>query len=274
MGSSLTISRIIRITLLVLFVLALFRLGGLINPWSILVPRMILVDFEFWRLITYPIALNFGGLLIGSIVFSQPGEEIESMFGKGKYGLALIVVTLLTALIHLGSFWGSSTIALSGPINISLFVMVGYVYLFPSSSVTIIFFSLQSKILLLLMVGFVLLMSGLAIANGIAPQILLSEGLAGLISGVVWFHILYQKYPIMLGAVRTIETLFARREPISNRRGYQKEIIQTKKKKEKGDNSMSDEERLNLILEKIAEKGSENLTKEEQNFLNEYSSRL
>lgn len=277
MQNSLTISRVIRITLLVLFILALFRLAGFVNPWSILIPTMVWSGYEFWRLITYPIALNFGGLLIGSIVFSQPGEEIELMFGKKRYGLTLLIVTLLTSLIHMASFWGSSTIALSGPINISLFMMVGYVYLFPESSVTIIFFTVRSKILLLLMIGFVLVVSGLAIADGISPLILLSEGLIGLIVGTIWFHSAYQKYPVLLGPARTLEKLFTTKEPIGSRAGSKRIATQIKrgrKRGEKGEKPLSEEERLNAILEKIGDRGYDSLTKEEQAFLSEYSLRL
>ena len=268
---------------MVLFILALFRLHGLVNPWSYLSPELIWPGGELWRLITYPLALSFGGLIVGSIVFGQPGEEIEGMFGRVKFGLVLLFTTIVTALLHLLAFWGGTGPALAGPMNISLFVMVGYVYLFPAGSVTIFFFSVRSKIILIVIVAAVVLISGLAVSGGASPLIFLSEGLSGGLIGILWFHIVYQKYPVLLGPIRRLEGLFGGKEKTSSVRSTRPvsmkptiRLSRTKKeeKRSKGERLLTDEERLNAILEKIGEQGYESLTPDEQTFLNEYSSRL
>lgn len=262
---------------MILFILAIFRMDGLITPWAGLRPTLIWPGYEFWRLLTYPLALNFGGLLIGSIVFAQPGEEMESMFGRTKFGIMLLVVTLLTSILHVLFFWGQSSPILAGPINMSLFVIVGYLYLFPESSVTIFFFSIRTRVLMVLMLLFVFIMSGVSIAAGNSPLVIFSEGVLGLLAGLLWFHVVYQKYPVLLGPIRTIESLFRGAEP---QRGEKSSVtvmsrpIRRRERQEEKKASLSDEERLDAILEKIGEKGYQSLTPDEQAFLDEYSSKL
>ncbi|MCB0711286.1 MAG: hypothetical protein KDD67_03035 [Ignavibacteriae bacterium] len=274
---STTISRIIRIALVVLFILLLFRMGGLFS-WAYLSPELVWPLKEFWRLLTYPLALSFGGLLIGSIVFSQPGEEIEEMFGKRAFGLALLIVTLLTAGLHLLCFWERGDILLQGPMNISLFVLVGFVYLFPASSVGIFFFRISSKIILWVSLGVVGVIGGLKIAAGTSPLILLSEGMSGALFGAIWFHIIYQKYPLLLGPIRSLARILPTRSEKKNVRpvvrGRTLRLARKEETPVKSEKQLSDEEKLNRILEKIGESGYESLNVEEQQFLDDYSSKL
>ena len=278
MLASISISRIIRIALLILFILALFGIGGFLTTYTILEPAEVWPGKDFWRIITYPIALSFGGLIVGSIVFGQPGEEIEGMFGKARFGLALLIVTLLVGGMHLLFFWGDLGPSLGGPMNISLFVLVGYVYLFPASSVTIFFFSVRSKIILWCSLGLAFLLAAMPIAAGVSPLVIFSEGMAGALIGFLWFHLHYQKYPWLLGVIRRIAGLMpGRKESISVHsptREPSRVILRREEKKKQGGQILSDEERLNAILEKIGEKGYESLTRDEQKFLDEYSSNL
>lgn len=252
-------------------------MGGLFS-WAYLSPELVWPLKEFWRLLTYPLALSFGGLLIGSIVFSQPGEEIEEMFGKRAFGLALLIVTLLTAGLHLLCFWERGDILLQGPMNISLFVLVGFVYLFPASSVGIFFFRISSKIILWVSLGVVGVIGGLKIAAGTSPLILLSEGMSGALFGAIWFHIIYQKYPLLLGPIRSLARILPTRSEKKNVRpvvrGRTLRLARKEETPVKSEKQLSDEEKLNRILEKIGESGYESLNVEEQQFLDDYSSKL
>lgn len=277
MSSTFSISTIVRGALLVLFLLAIFRIAALFQPYVVMTSAAVWPGLEFWRLLTYPLALNFGGLLVGTIAFSQPGEEIEGMLGKRSFGLLLLSVTLLASLLYLLIFWGRTIPALAGPQNIALFVMVGYVYLFPDSSVRIIFFDVRSKILLLLMSLLSLGIGVFWITTGETPLVLLGEGGLGLLAGAIWFHVVYQKYPVLLGPVRAVARLFERKPQaqMSVRSAPQTEQRSgVKKEGSRQGPVIPDDERLDMILEKISSSGYESLSGEERKFLEEYSSRL
>ena len=275
MSSTFSISTIIRGSLLVLFLLAIFRIAILFEPYVVMTSAAVWPGLEFWRLLTYPLALNFGGLLIGTIAFSQPGEEIEGMLGKRSFGVLLLSVTLLVSVLYLMIFFRDAFPALAGPQNMALFVMVGYVYLFPDSSVRIIFFDVRSKILLLVMSLLALGTGVFWITAGQTPLILLGEGGLGLLAGAIWFHVVYQKYPVLLGPVRAVARLFERKKsPLTVHSAPQAVREEVKKEGGRQRPVISDDERLDMILEKISSNGYESLSGEERKFLEEYSSRL
>lgn len=275
--STVSISTAIRIALMILFVLALFQLLHLFDPYVSMRPDQIWPGFEFWRLFTYPIGRNFGGLLIGAIVFSQPGEEIESMMGKRRFGVVLLIVTLFVSLLYLLLFFASPGPRLAGPQNLALFVMVGYVYLFPGSSVRVIFFNVGSKVLLLIMALIAVAGTVYDVSLGESVLVFFGEGGAGLILGAIWFHVAYQKYPVLLGPLRALtgtgqKVRQERRRPVSapripSRRGGEGTSESSRR-------AVSDEDRLDAILEQISRKGYESLTPDDRRFLDEYSSRL
>ena len=162
--------------------------------------------------------------------------------------------------------------------NISLFVLVGFVYLFPASSVGIFFFRISSKIILWVSLGVVGVIGGLKIAAGTSPLILLSEGMSGALFGAIWFHIIYQKYPLLLGPIRSLARILPTRSEKKNVRpvvrGRTLRLARKEETPVKSEKQLSDEEKLNRILEKIGESGYESLNVEEQQFLDDYSSKL
>lgn len=272
-----SISTVIRIALMILFVLALFQLLRLIDPYVSMRPDQIWPGLDFWRLFTYPIGRNFGGLLIGAIVFSQPGEEIEGMMGKRRFGLVLLIVTLLVSLLYVLLFFASPGPRLAGPQNLALFVMVGYVYLFPDSSVRIFFFNVRSKILLLIMGLIVIAGTASEVSAGESLLVFLGEGGAGLILGAIWFHIVYQKYPILLGPLRAITGSGQKKKSERTRPVAAPRVsgpVRIQRSPETPGKSMSDEDRLDRVLEQIGKQGYESLNPDDRKFLDDYSSRL
>lgn len=200
------------------------------------------------------------------------------MLGRRRFGAMLLIVTLLSAAIHLLVFFGQMEPRLSGPQNVSLFVMVGYVYLFPASSVRIIFFNIRSKILLLLMVLLVAAVSVYRIDGGESILVFLSEGGAGLVLGALWFHLTYQKYPVLLGPIRAMSggARISVRKKQKQRSGVLRPAVRMWQDDpdDAPERTISDEERLDAILEQIGRKGVESLSPEDRRFLDEYSSRL
>ena len=279
MASSL--SRKILIGLMILFILYLFQLSGMISRFTILVPSMIYPGLELWRLVTYPLAPDLFGLIIGSICFSIPGEEMEGILGTRQFGLLLLMVMISSALMHVALFFGSPAFGLAGPANPAIFMLVGFVYLFPHSEIRVLFFNIRSWVVVAIIAAIVLVETLTVWIGGRTPLLFFSYGGFGLMLGMVYFHTRYQKYAFLLKPIRSVERMVEKSGLASGshksagaplrqtqvsagriRMPFQKSI------------EMSDEERLNLILDRINEKGYSSLSEEEQRFLREYSRKL
>jgi hypothetical protein len=205
------------------------------------------------------------------------------MFGMRRFGIQLLSMTIGIALLFLAfNYIDPTTTALAGLTNQALFVLVGYAYLFPRSEIRLLFVSVRSTVILAVISAIVLilpLVSGQAFA---APLMMFSSGGYGLLIGVIYFHVRYQKYAVLLKPIRRVERFVggerrttptrvagtrgrvAVSSPARIRMPFQKTSVR----------EMSDEERLNLILDRINEGSFHSLTDDEKRFLQEYSDRL
>src|SRR5690606_12975263 len=114
-------------------------------------------------------------------------------------------------------FWGETQPFLAGITNPALFVFVGYYYLFPDSQVRIFFFNVRTKILMIFFVLFVLAITTFYAINEATPWVFFGEGGFGLLMGALYFHARYQKYPFLLGPIRSIERVFSGKTQPSGR---------------------------------------------------------
>jgi hypothetical protein len=278
-----SLSRKIFIGIMVMFILSLFGAAGWISYYTMLQPTLVMPGLELWRLVTYPIALSFLGLLIGAICFSVPGEEMESMLGTRQFGILLLIVTLGSALMHMAVFYGSSRHILAGPTNPAIFILVGFVYLFPHSEVRVFFFNIRTSVIVAVTAGIIVTQTVYSwLALGESPLMFFSFGGFGLVLGGVYFHTRYQKYAFLLKPIRTVERMLERSRTVA---GPHKNVSAPVRQSQQGSAriripfqkstaDLSDEERLNLILDRINEKGYGDLSEDEQRFLRDYSSKL
>jgi len=293
-----SLSRILWIGTLVLFLFYLL-LGGL--PFSVvavanivLVPVDISDQYQFWRLLSYPLGPSFIGLLLAGIAFGPPGEEVENFLGKRGFGFALLWVTLGVALFHILGNWGSNSYQLKGLEHLALFTIVGFMYLFPQSSVRIFFINIPNWFLLTFACGLVLIQTvDAVVTQGHSAGALFTEGMFTLVASGVFFHARFQKYRFLLGAIRTFERVVLRPQHTGNgiRTGGGGQSLPVRQSvavhpspgrpqgaqrpaQRPARRQLSDEERLNLILDRINETGYESLSPDEQRFLRDYSQRL
>lgn len=278
-----SLSRKIFIALVVLLILSFVRFfgaGGHIVELASLIPVRVIPGWEIWRLFTYPIVPEVFGVLVGLITFSIPGEELEQMLGTRQYGLLMLMMLLCAALMHTVLFFGGEA-KMIGPANIAFFVLVGFVYLFPHSEIQIIFIRLRSWVLLTILSGVLLLLTA-ANAGGLRDLLyVLSSGGFGLILGGAYFHARFQKYPFLLRPIRSMERMTVRLSPTARktapapRRTSTQQPVRVRIPFQKpAAREMTDEERLNAILEKISEKSYSALTEDEKRFLRDYSGKL
>ncbi len=277
-----SLSRKILIGHMVMFLLALFGVASRFGPFVWLTPNAVIPGMQIWRLVSYPLAIELLSLLIGAISFSSPGEELEQMLGTRSFGWHLLGVVILAGLLHTLTFLHTG-VRMSGTTNPALFTLIGFVYLFPHSEIRLFFFSIRSWVILAFAAAVIVFFSLFkTIAGGQSPLLFFSLGGYGLVFGSVYFHIRYQKYAVLLGPIRSIERLMApgvrhlgdpARSTVGGgvhesagsrlRMAFQKAPVA----------ELTDEERLDEILDRINERGYDALSDDDREFLEEYSGR-
>lgn len=84
-----------------LSVLSMFLWGLFREAWNRLPFAPVLVrDFEVWRLVTWPIATEPAiWPLLGIVFFWLFGQQLESLFGRGKFVVWVLALTIVPALV-------------------------------------------------------------------------------------------------------------------------------------------------------------------------------
>ncbi|MEO5929155.1 MAG: rhomboid family intramembrane serine protease [Candidatus Kapaibacterium sp.] len=273
--------------MLVIFFFLSYLIAAKISifPMLVLSPQDVFHGFQLWRLVTYAILpSNFIGLIVAMVAFSSPGEELEHMLGTRQFGILLLIVVVFGALLHLTLFFRPPNVELVGALNPALFVLVGFVYLYPRSETRFFFINIQNRYILY---GIAILTIGnglyLAMEGSVSPWIFFEEGILGMVMGMIYFHMRFQKYEFMLGPIHAMERFVSGTRPprveqkpaSAPRRTTVPQPVRVRATAQKSaPREISDEERLNLILDKISEKSFDALSDDEKKFLSDYSGRL
>ncbi len=101
-----------------LSLLSMFLWGLVRTAWNRLPFQPALVrDFEVWRLVTWPIATEPAiWPLLGIVFFWLFGQQLESLFGRGKFVVWVLALTVVPAII----------LTLLGPLGTSIDFMVQF----------------------------------------------------------------------------------------------------------------------------------------------------
>lgn len=254
---------------MVLLILLLVGGGGWIVESLLLEPSLVLDRLQLWRLISYPLAAAAWSLLLGALAFGEPGEAVESTLGRRRFALLLGAVVLGSGLLHLLLFAGSGVV-LAGMTNPAVAVAVGFLYLYPFGQAKILFVHVSRVLLggLILLIAAVLL--ALAVGAGGEPLLLLSGGGGSALLSLLWFHLTFQKYPVL-------PTLTARLAPLvgggreASPSGYIPEMERGMTRERQGPTRA---QRADALLEKIAAHGIDSLSDEERAFLDDFAKRM
>ena len=101
-----------------LSIVSMFLWGLFRDAWDRLWFAPVLVrDFEVWRLVTWPVATEPAiWPLLGIVFFYLFGQQLESLFGRGKFLAWVLALTILPALI----------LTMLGPLSDSIDFMIQY----------------------------------------------------------------------------------------------------------------------------------------------------
>jgi membrane associated rhomboid family serine protease len=269
-----------------LYFVNVVALHGYLSSLFALVPSETLNKWQYWRVLTYPLAIDsFWSIITASAVFYFFAPEVEHILSTRKFVTALALFGITHAAVYIPIMW-SSNLALAGPTAASLFVLTLYTYIYPSGELSLFgLFSLRAKILLAGMVVISLLMPLFSQPmNPIGFIHVFADELFGVFSGFLFAYLYFgsrsddsftltRKQP--QAAPRRTATSTASAFPTLQSTAHDEErslslpIIDTS-----DDNTYLDEDRLNEILDKITEKGQGSLTSAERKFLQDYAKKL
>ncbi len=101
-----------------LSIVSMFLWGLFRDAWDRLWFAPVLVrDFELWRLVTWPVAAEPAiWPLLGIVFFYLFGQQLEALFGRGKFLAWVLALTIVPALI----------LTMLGPLSDSIDFMIAY----------------------------------------------------------------------------------------------------------------------------------------------------
>jgi hypothetical protein len=209
---------------------------------------------QIWRLITYPFFfIASPRALIGSIlnlawagmIIAYFGGELETIVHTDRLAKALGVTVIACGILYalLGGDAG-----LGGPGIITMFMLGGFAYMWPKREISIfgIFFVKAWIVALVLFIISILPTAGF-LSDATASH--LFGPIAGALGAVIYLHIMYRQYSFGRSVLNRMED------------------VSKPKKKANIITSMSAQQRIDMILDKITRTGIDSLTEEEREFL-------
>lgn len=256
--------------------------------YTALLPSAVLWQHQWWRMLTYPFAdTSFWNLFSTSLLLYFFAPEIEQLLTPKRFVRYSAIFILLHGTLYL-SLMHSSSFPLVGLHTYALAVLTIFAYFYPQ--VEFFFFGLitvRMWVLAAVIIGFSVVSSLLTVVQGYSTiAAFFAHATGGVLIAFVFAHLYFQKYhlPFLSFLLRSRTTT-----PPPPPSLYQPSIAPTvqktqyfprheKKTSPSATPSSHEEEfnehRLNTILDKINSHGKDSLTKEEQQFLEEYARRL
>ncbi|MFN5310446.1 MAG: rhomboid family intramembrane serine protease [Candidatus Kapaibacterium sp.] len=263
------------------FLLDIISKGTHIVPLLQLSSDAVLHHYDIWRLFTYPFAgQSVGELLVFMSVMFFAGDKVETVFPRFKFPLLLTMLTVLQALGFM-LFLPSDPNPLNGTTLISFFTLGMYVALFPRH-IAEVFVGYRIPVpvfaTLLAIIGLIFSGAYLLTSESFLFYRQFSQSIIGGCLGIAlsWSNkrssvkkqSIIQSTTLPVIAPPPDEEL----EPVS--------ITGTISSKtpsmftEFREEDFTDEEQLNLILDRMIEVGYDALTESERHFLDQYSQNL
>ncbi|MCX6154656.1 MAG: rhomboid family intramembrane serine protease [Candidatus Kapabacteria bacterium] len=257
--------------------------GGKLDPLFSLDTGKLVTTMEFWRLITFPLATgSFEGFLIAFFAFYYISPKLEEQLRNPFYTVLNLLLISLQGIIFTIVFW-KTHVAIAGLEGISFFIitlfsLLNYKYNIKFSgllrfrliwvSIFLVFVWMMVKLSSFYMTGQIHeLYSSFSIVFG------------GITGGMAYAQILYLQRIIMKNRVKDkIEMPSATELSLailsqSKLAKFNSSLIDEYNKME-FDSTELNEDTLNLILDKINDKGKDSLSPDEIKFLDEYSKHI
>ncbi len=251
---------------------------GMIGANLELYPSLVLQQFQFWRIFTYPFASpSIGGMILLSMALYFFGEELEMVFRR-RLPLFLLAVTVFQGVGYTLLFQGTGT-PLAGAEAISLYILTLFLWTFPRRSVDIFGLHVRGDIIILISSFAFLTVSAIEILLMKMPYfpLAIQSGLgvfAGLLTVFMYMQSSPRSKPKRGSDVSSIPIFDEEYHPVESdfQQGYNP--VASPPRHVSAYDLMNDEDRANILLDKIFEHGTDSLSSDEREFLEHYSKNL
>jgi membrane associated rhomboid family serine protease len=242
------------IILFVGFFLLLLLAGRFVLGLLPVVGTFVFPGMELWRLVTYPFTVGLMSALAASVITYFFGAELETIVGTAKLAPALIATVILGGLIF--TFMAPENV-LAGPDMITLFLLTGFVYMWPRRQISI----MGAFFVPAWVIGAAFLALSILPSTGTKLDTTASKFFApvfSVIASALFFHFTYHQYSVGRELILRLRSIFSRTKAASTQSSGWSQ-------------NMSTQGQVDAILDKISRKGIESLTREERQFLDRYS---
>lgn len=274
-------SRILALTYLAIGAIS-YLTNGITFHQLALNPTQMVLHQELWRLITFTLLPStLEGTILFALVFWFIAPVIEEKYQMKKFILLLFLVTSIQGAVFTLLFW-QKNIFLAGGEGISFFVLTLYM-LHEVSSNKLQFAINRIHSLHLVILLTIVWFSAVLLHNSFAESAHLNYSLISSSYGILLGTILFMQIKAskkLLGEKRHIENTINIHNPeelIASLSTHRKTVLQNHFDEELDEDTEYEqdeyfsEERLNAILDKINEYGTEALSSDEKLYLEEYS---
>jgi membrane associated rhomboid family serine protease len=235
------------------FLLGLF-LSNIIWGLMALSGPMVVPGMEIWRLVTYPfiVAGPWPLISVGMVLYFF-GSELEAISKPNKFAYMLLGMIIVGGLIF-ALFIPNGILA--GPEVVSIFIVTAFAYMWPRRELSVLgIFNVQAWIIAAVFFLLAIIPSTGTRLNTTWSKIF--APLYGAIAALVYFHFSYRQYAFGRAAIESFRRIFYR----TPRPGSGLTSV----------DSLSTQQRVDAILDKIASRGINSLSKEEREFLDRHS---
>lgn len=260
-----------------------YLFDGVIADVLAMNPDLVLKQWEFWRLVSFPFAANsLEGILLFGFTFSIVGPKVEQYIGRYIFPFVVSLLILLQGIILTLLFW-KENIAMGGMEGISFFVLTLYSLLYFGNKADFSSFRPSKARMLVSLVAFAWISVLLARSYITGNMELLITSSASATIGIITGSLLFIQLRMLKRATKNKRNEFPdldipKPEELSmamiaqrERRKYQNELDDFRYH----DHEFTfTEDRLNEILDKINEQGKDSLSVHELEYLKEYSRQI
>lgn len=267
-------------------------MGGRLSSLFVLKPTLVIENSQYWRLFTFPLAYDsIEGIIFFIITFFIFAPKLEDIFQNWLYPLILSLIifsqgTLLTLI-----YWKSDTM-LHGLVGVSFFVLTIFSFvnikkrlvIFQKYYIHTITFTVIIAVtwFLLVFVHSAILKSYSLITEGIYSAIFgLSSGFIVFLQSKYTKNIIHnnkgnvkKKGDLLVPSPEELSLAVIANNELKKVNKQLNEDLIANVEQESTFDILSQEEKLNQILDKINEKGKDFLTPEEKQFLDDYSKEI
>lgn len=263
------------------FILNIFGHSIAYNLFA-LTPAAITQNFEFWRLLTYPLATtSTESFLLLTISVGLFSSLLELSFSTRRFILSILGLVISQGLLYVVAFGGvSKGVVLSGGDGISFFLMAMYTFVMPNRSIHV-WRRIEIRGLFVVMVLALTSFFFSAYRAYHDTSDLFYYGAISSAYGVVFAVLLTSVLHQRLKRVRRLNGRIAPERIDERFVEQEEELVSTFGKSDRGVSKLyypeahrDEEELMNQLLDKIFEHGQDSLTPEEKSFLEDYSQRM